>query len=263
MLMYPEINPVALELGPIRIYWYGLMYLISFVSCWALVRYRVLKGRGPLSLEVMNDLMLFSAPIGAIVGGRIGYVFFYHLDYFMENPFYLFQIWEGGMSFHGGLAGVLVAFLWTAKRQKVSFWDISDLVAPAVPVGLGLGRIGNFINAELWGRTTDVPWGMVFPGGGHVARHPTQLYEALLEGFAMWVLLWLYSAKPQPRMAVSGMFSLLYGMFRFGIEFLREPDAQLGLVAFDTFTMGQLLSLPMILFGLFLLVRSYSHESVS
>lgn len=263
MLIYPDLNPVALEVGPIRVYWYGLMYLISFVSCWALVRYRVAQGRGPLTQEAVSDLMLFWAPIGAIVGGRLGYVFFYHFDFFIQNPVYLFQIWEGGMSFHGGLLGVIAAFVWCAKRQKVSLWDVADLVAPAVPVGLGLGRIGNFINAELWGRVSDVPWAMIFPGGGPLARHPTQLYEALLEGLAMWVLLWLYSAKPQPRTAVSGMFLLLYGMFRFVIEFFREPDVHLGLLFSNTLTMGQILSIPMVLLGLVIVIRSYFHESVS
>jgi phosphatidylglycerol:prolipoprotein diacylglycerol transferase len=263
MLVYPNIDPIALELGPIKIYWYGLMYLISFVSCWALVRYRVREGRGPLTLEAVSDLMLFSAPLGAIIGGRVGYVLFYHFDYFLENPLYLFQIWEGGMSFHGGLIGVVVAFFWCAHRYKVSVWDIADLVAPAVPVGLGLGRIGNFINGELWGRASDLPWAMVFPSGGLIARHPTQLYEAFFEGFMMWLLLWLYSAKKQPRMAVSGMFLLLYGMFRFSIEFLREPDQHLGLLFANTLTMGQLLSIPMFLLGLILMIRSYTHESVS
>lgn len=263
MLTYPEINPVALELGPIRIYWYGLMYLLSFLTCWLLTRYRVKQGRGPLSLEALGDLMLFWAPLGVIVGGRLGYVLFYHFDLFLASPLYLFKIWEGGMSFHGGLIGVIIAFVWFAKRKKVSLWDIGDLIAPSVPAGILLGRIGNFINGELWGRVSDVPWAMVFPGAGPLPRHPTQLYEAFFEGFAMWLLLWLYSAKPQPKMAVSGMFLFLYGLFRFSIEFLREPDAQLGFVAFNTLTMGQLLSIPMMLIGLFIIIRSYSHESVS
>lgn len=263
MLSYPDMNPIALELGPIRIYWYGLMYLLSFLSCWLLIRHRVKRGMGPLTLEALSDLMLFWGPLGAIIGGRLGYVFFYHLDYFLADPLYLFQVWEGGMSFHGGLIGVILAFCWVSKKQKVSLWAVADLIAPAVPVGLGLGRIGNFINGELWGRVSDVPWAMVFPGAGPAARHPTQLYEAFLEGFVMWLLLWLYSAKPQPKMAVSGMFLLLYGMFRFCVEFFREPDTQLGFIAFNTLTMGQLLSIPMFLLGLFILIRSYSHESVS
>lgn len=263
MLHYPEINPVALELGPFRVYWYGLMYLFSFISCWALVRHRAKQGRTVLSVDAVNDLMLFWAPLGSVIGGRIGYVLIYHFDFFLQNPLYLFQIWEGGMSFHGGLIGVLVAFYCTARKHHLSFWDISDLVAPAVPVGLGLGRIGNFINAELWGRVSDLPWAMVFPNAGPDPRHPTQLYEFFFEGFVMWLVLWLYSAKPQPRMAVSGMFALLYGLFRFFIEFLRQPDLHLGLYFGNTLSMGQLLSIPMILLGIYLLIRSYSHESVS
>lgn len=257
MLSYPEINPIALELGPVRIYWYGLMYLLSFVTCWLLVRYRVRRGFGPLTQEALSDLMLFWGPIGAIIGGRLGYVFFYHFDYLMADPLYLFKVWEGGMSFHGGLLGVVAAFFWVAKKQKVSIWAVADLVAPVVPIGLGLGRVGNFINGELWGRVSDVPWAMIFPGGGPLARHPTQLYEAFFEGFMMWLLLWLYSAKPQPKMAVSGMFLMLYGLFRFSMEFFREPDAHLGFIFANTFTMGQLLCIPMFLLGLFILIRSY------
>jgi phosphatidylglycerol---prolipoprotein diacylglyceryl transferase len=257
VITYPEINPIALELGPIRIYWYGLMYLLSFVSAWLLIRYRVIKNKGPFSLDAISDLMLFYAPIGVIAGGRLGYVFFYHIDYFLADPLYVFKMWEGGMSFHGGLLGVIAAMLWFARREKVSPWVVADLIAPAVPVGLGLGRIGNFINGELWGRVTEVPWAMVFPAGGPLARHPTQLYEAFLEGFAMWLLLWLYSAKPQPERAVSGMFLLLYGLFRFGVEFFREPDPHLGFIFSNTLTMGQVLSIPMFLLGVFILVRSY------
>jgi phosphatidylglycerol:prolipoprotein diacylglycerol transferase len=233
------------------------MYLLSFASCWLLVRHRTKQGRGPLNLEAVSDLLLFWAPLGAILGGRLGYVLFYHLDFFFADPLYLFEIWKGGMSFHGGLIGVILAFFWSAYRNRVSVWDVADLVAPAVPLGLGLGRIGNFINGELWGRVSDLPWAMVFPGGGPLPRHPTQLYEAFFEGFMMWLLLWLYSAKPQPRGAVSGMFLLLYSLFRFSIEFLREPDAHLGFVFANTLTLGQILCIPMFLLGLFIMIRSY------
>lgn len=262
MLYYPDINPVAVQIGPLAIYWYGVMYLLSFLLCWFLVRRRAMQGMGPLKPVEVNDLILFWGPLSVVLGGRIGYVLFYQFKQFMHDPFYLFRIWEGGMSFHGGLIGVIIAVIWFAKRHKVSAWDVSDLIVPVMPIGLGLGRLGNFINGELWGRVTELPWGMVFPNGGPLPRHPTQLYEAFIEGFALWLVLWLYSAKRQPRMAVTAMFFMLYGIFRFSIEFVREPDAHLGFIMFDTLTMGQMLSIPMFLIGLGLLIRSY-YASVS
>lgn len=201
--------------------------------------------------------------MGVVLGGRMGYVLFYNFGQFLDNPLWLFAVWEGGMSFHGGLIGVLVVLWLFGRKYQKTFLQMGDFVAPLVPIGLGAGRVGNFIGGELWGRTTDVSWGVVFPRAGDaVARHPSQLYEALLEGVVMFVILWVYSAKPRPRMAVSGLFLLLYGAFRSFVELFREPDAHLGYVAFGWVTQGQLLSLPMIVAGAVLLVWAYRRQAV-
>jgi phosphatidylglycerol:prolipoprotein diacylglycerol transferase len=249
MLSYPAIDPVALQLGPLKIHWYGLMYLVGFAAAWWLATYRGKKTDPVWDKDKVSDLIFYGA-LGVVLGGRIGYTLFYSFGNFLSDPLMIFRIWEGGMSFHGGFLGVMLAMVFFARKYKVAYFDLMDFVAPVVPIGLGAVRIGNFINAELWGRVTDVPWAMIFPNGGPLPRHPSQLYEFLLEGIALFVIVWIYSAKPRPRMAVSGVFALGYGCFRFFVEFYRQPDAHIGYLAFDWFTMGQLLSTPMIAVGI-------------
>ena len=256
-MIYPTIDPVALSLGPIQIHWYGLMYLLGFSGAWWLGRLRA-ERFGWTAVEV-EDLLFYGA-IGVIVGGRLGYSLFYDLPALIDNPLNLFKVWQGGMSFHGGLLGVAVAFGFFARATGKSYFSISDFIVPMVPVGLFFGRIGNFINGELWGKVSDVPWAMIFPNGGPLARHPSQLYEAILEGILLFVILWIYSAKPKPPGAVSGLFLLGYGFFRFMVEFVRVPDQQYGYLLLDWITMGQILSLPMIVLGLFIIVRAFQRD---
>jgi phosphatidylglycerol:prolipoprotein diacylglycerol transferase len=206
--------------------------------------------------EEVEDLLFYGA-IGVIVGGRVGYSIFYDFPSLIDNPLNLFKVWQGGMSFHGGLIGVLLAFAFFSRKTGKSYFTISDFIAPMVPVGLFFGRIGNFINGELWGKVSDVPWAMVFPNGGPLARHPSQLYEAILEGLLLFIVMWWYSAKPKPLGAVSGLFLVGYGTFRFLVEFVRIPDQQYGYLLLNWITMGQILSLPMIVMGLFFTVRAY------
>ncbi|GAA0561779.1 prolipoprotein diacylglyceryl transferase [Halomonas salifodinae] len=253
MLNYPAIDPVAISLGPLAIHWYGLMYVVGFVAAWWLGCRRA--SRLGLTRDDIGDL-LFYAALGVVLGGRLGYVLFYGMDRLLENPLWIVQVWDGGMSFHGGLIGVLLAALLFARRKQLAFFTLTDFVAPLVPIGLGAGRIGNFINAELPGRVTTLPWGMPFPGMGPEPRHPSALYEALLEGLVMFVVLWWVSAKPRARGLVSGLFLALYGLFRFGVEFVRLPDAHIGFIAFGWVTMGMLLTLPMILAGAALMLWS-------
>ncbi|HIP53755.1 MAG TPA: prolipoprotein diacylglyceryl transferase [Chromatiales bacterium] len=272
MLKLPDIDPVIVHLGPLAVRWYGLMYLLGFAAAWWLGRRRARADAG-WDLRQVDDLIFFGV-IGVVFGGRIGYVLFYAFSSFLENPLMVFRVWEGGMSFHGGLIGVLLAMVWFAHRHKKAFFEVTDFLAPLVPIGLGAGRIANFINGELWGKTTTLPWGISLPcprfpeycggvaSGWSVPVHPSQLYEALLEGLALFLVLWLFSARSRPRMAVSGLFLLVYGVFRFLIEFVRLPDAQLGYLAFGWVTMGQILSLPMILFGALLLVLAYRKREV-
>ena len=273
MPYFHNINPIAFQIGPLAVHWYGIMYLLGFVGAWYLGNRRRTQGRLAVSQDAFSDLMFYGA-LGVIIGGRVGYELFYvPLDWIWTDPLALFRVWEGGMSFHGGLLGVLAAgWIW-ARRNKIFFFDAIDFVAPLVPIGLGLGRLGNFIGGELWGRHTDLPWGVIFPRSlesistsrdelyrmylagqlNHEARHPSQLYEFTMEGIVLFAVLWIYSRKPRPRYAVSGLFALLYGLFRFSVEFVREPDIQLGFVAFDWLTMGQLLSIPLIVVGIVLL----------
>jgi phosphatidylglycerol:prolipoprotein diacylglycerol transferase len=234
---------------------------VGFVAGWWLGRLRTRKPWSPINQEQMDDLLFYLA-LGVILGGRFGYVIFYNFDLFLADPLWLFRVWEGGMSFHGGLLGVMFAMWWYGRKVGTGFWKLADFVAPLVPVGLGAGRIGNFINGELWGKPTDVPWAMVFPTAPDaLARHPSQLYQFALEGVALFAILWWFSAKQRPRMAVSGMFLIFYGIFRFLVEFVREPDPQLGYLAFDWLTMGQVLSTPMILAGIGLVLIAYRRRS--
>lgn len=257
MLTYPEIDPVALAIGPLKVHWYGLMYLAGFAAAWWLAVRRSRKPWSPVIKSEVEDMILYCA-IGVVVGGRLGYVFFYNFGELLADPLSLFRVWEGGMSFHGGMLGVLAATALYARKIGTTFWALIDFVAPLVPIGLGLGRIGNFIGQELWGRPTDGPWGMVFPRDPDLlARHPSQLYQAFLEGLVLFAALWWFSSKPRPRMAVSGLFALLYGVFRFLTEFVREPDAHIGFDLFGWVTRGQILSLPLIALGIALLVWSY------
>lgn len=247
MLQYPQIDPVALQLGPIAIHWYGLMYLFGFAAVWWLGRRRIRQGRTDLTLRDLEDIIFYSV-LGVVVGGRLGYALVYKPAYYLSHPLEILYLWEGGMSFHGGLVGVILVLLWYAHSRGRHFLDVGDFIAPMIPLGLAAGRWGNFINGELWGRPTDLPWGMVFPYVDALPRHPSQLYQMALEGLLLFVFLWWYSSKPRRRGQVSGLFLLGYGLARFLVEFTREPDGFLGLLA-GGLSMGQLLSIPMMLAG--------------
>jgi phosphatidylglycerol:prolipoprotein diacylglycerol transferase len=262
MIAYPQIDPVAVSLGPLKVHWYGLMYIIGIGAAWFLARLRTKAPGFPWSAAQIEDLIFYCA-VGLMLGGRLGYVFFYNLDVFRHDPMSLFRVWEGGMSFHGGMIGAFAGMWIFARQVGARFSDVTDFIGPYVPLGLFTGRIGNFINGELWGKPTDLPWGMIFPTGGAEPRHPSQLYEAFLEGLVLFVVLWWFRRQNPPRTAVSGMFLLLYGSFRFAVEFVRLPDAHIGYLAFNWFTMGMLLSVPMILAGIFILARAYTQENAS
>ncbi len=254
MLRYPHIDPVAVHLGPVKIHWYGIMYLLGFGAAWWLARRRAVRPGSTWSATDVDDL-LFNAMLGVILGGRIGYVLFYGLSMWRGDPWYPLRIWDGGMSFHGGLLGVLVAIAIFALRRGRRIWDVFDFTAPLPALGLFFGRIGNFINNELWGRATDGPFGMLVedPASGQVVtRHPSQLYEAGLEGLLLFAILWWYTSKPRPRYATSGLFLICYSLARIAVEFVRVPDVQIGYFAGDWLTLGQLLSLPMLLGGIVL-----------
>lgn len=258
MLIHPQINPVALQLGPLGIHWYGLMYLAGFMAFLFLgkQRARQFPERG-LNPEALDDLLTYGV-LGVILGGRLGQVLFYEPAYYFAHPFEIVAIWRGGMSFHGGFLGVLFAMGMFARKRRLTFFQVTDFIAPLVPLGLMFGRIGNFINGELWGRVApaDLPWAMVFPYVDKLPRHPSQIYQALGEGLCLFVILWLYSQKSRPVSAVSGLFLIGYGSFRFMAEYFREPDA--GIFGHSyAISMGQWLSLPMILLGVFFMVRAY------
>jgi phosphatidylglycerol---prolipoprotein diacylglyceryl transferase len=275
MFNFPDIHPVAFTIGPLQIHWYGIMYLLSFIGGYWLLHHRARTQ--PLTRSVdprqVGDLIFYLA-LGVVLGGRVGYCLFYAPHLFIDfEPIHVanwdvpmwgvLKVMHGGMSFHGGLIGVVVAELWYAHHYRINWLDLADFVAPAVPLGLFFGRMGNFINGELWGRVTDGPWGVVFPSpdAGPDPRHPSMLYEAVLEGIVLFVLLWWFSSKPRPRMAVATLFLIGYGSFRFLVEFVRQPDAHMGdqgFIAFNWLTMGHLLSLPMILIGVALMIYAYA-----
>ncbi len=259
MLIHPNFDPIALAIGPLAIRWYGLMYLTAFATFWFLGTRRINAGAAPITREQFDD-MLFFGILGVIAGGRLGYVIFYKPAYYLAHPLEIFAIWQGGMAFHGGLLGVLVAMWWFSRKTGRHWLSVMDFVAPLVPLGLAAGRLGNFINAELWGRVTDVSWGRIFRNGGPLPRHPSQLYEMMAEGLLLFVLLWFYSAKPRPRGAVSGLFLIGYGFGRFACEFTREPDDFLGLLALGM-SMGQWLSAPMIAAGLAMVSWAYRKDA--
>jgi len=271
MLTYPSIDPVLFELGPLKIHWYGLMYLVAFASAWYLGRKRANRPGSLINAEQVDDLIFYGA-LGVVIGGRVGSIIFYNFDLFLQNPLYLFKIWQGGMSFHGGFLGVLVAMEVYRRKIGCRFFELTDFIAPLVPLGLAAGRLGNFINGELWGGPASGPWAMklscdLFPpdryrdfGGALCAtpRHPSMLYEMLLEGFVLFLILWIYSAKPRPVMAVSGLFVLGYGSFRSLVELVRLPDANIGYLFGTTWlTMGMLLSVPMIFAGILMMTLAY------
>lgn len=259
MLTYPQINPVALQIGPLPVHWYGLMYLIAFAVCWGLLILRRRTSSQGFTVDQLSDLVFYAA-LGVIIGGRLGYMFFYDFQEVIHNPLRIFEIWKGGMSFHGGLIGVMIAIWSYGRKIGKTFLEIGDYISPVIPLGLGIGRIGNFINGELWGKVTDMPWGMVFPNAGELPRHPSQLYEVFFEGMVMFLILWFFARKPRPRGAVSGLFLICYGGFRIFIEFFREPDFQVGYLAFGWVTEGQLLSVPMIIFGILLMSCAYHRK---
>jgi len=248
MIPYPHINPELVRVGPFAIRWYGIMYLIGFASSYFLVNYQIKKKALPFSRDFVASLYSYLI-LGLLVGARLGYVLFYDLPSYLRHPLEIFAVWHGGMSFHGGLIGSIIAGVFLCRRSGVDFWQLSDLVAVTAPIGLGLGRIGNFINGELYGRVTDVPWAMVFPGAGSLPRHPSPLYEFLLEGVLLFTLLWFLKNRDFRSGVTTALFLVLYGLFRSSAEFFREPDLQLGFIL-GPFTMGQLLSAWMVAIGL-------------
>lgn len=256
MLVYSQIDPVIVSIGPyfgvgpLAVHWYGVMYLLGLAAAWWISWRRMLAGGAPVKTREEVDDLIFYGALGVILGGRIGYILFYQLDVFLENPLWLLRINQGGMSFHGGLLGVIIALGLYARRLGVTFFTLLDFVAPLVPIGLGLGRLGNFINQELWGRATDVAWAMIFPADPlRLPRHPSQLYQFALEGVVLFIVLQIFSRMKMPTGVVSGLFLVFYALFRFGVEFFREPDVQIGYELLGWMTRGQELCVPMLVAG--------------
>ena len=250
MLTYPQIDPVAIALGPVKIRWYGISYVVGILGAWWLLNRRADLQPGVWTRDQVGDLVFYCA-LGLLIGGRLGEVLFYNPGYYFSNLLAILRIWEGGMSFHGGLIGGLAGAGVFARHTGKAFFAVSDFLAPVVPVGLACGRVANFINGELWGTASNVPWAMIFPDprAEGIPRHPSQLYEALLEGVLLFVILWWYSSRPRPAMATTGLFFALYGVARIAVEFVREPDAHIGYLAGGWVTLGQVLSLPMVILG--------------
>ena len=261
MIEFSEINPVAFELGPLKVHWYGLSYITGIGLGWIYLRKYVARYLGGWPRNSIDDLVFYCS-LGAVLGGRVGYVLFYDFPHFLLDPISIFEVWKGGMSFHGGMLGVLLAMYFFARKLGRGYFEVTDFIAPVIPLGLGSGRIGNFINSELPGRVTDVPWAVVYPNDV-VGRHPSSLYQAMLEGPVLFLLLWWFASRrpARPTMAVSGMFCVGYGALRVLSECFREPDAHLSFVAFDFLTMGQLLSFPLVLFGVALLVLARREQT--
>ena len=261
LLQYPNIDPVAFSVAGVQVHWYGLMYLLGFILFMLLGRWRARNPDFGMTRQHVDDL-LFYGVLGVILGGRLGYVLFYNFEQFIHDPWIVLMIWKGGMSFHGGLLGVLAALLLFARQRQMPFLQVTDFVAPLVPFGLGAGRIGNFINGELWGRVSEVPWAMVFPHVDMLPRHPTQLYQFLLEGIVLFGVLWSYSLKPRALGTTTGLFAVVYALARIAVELVRQPDAHIGFVAWGWLTMGQLLSVPLLLVGVWLMYRSRRYGRV-
>ena len=262
MFIYPHINPVAFSLGPIKVHWYGIMYLLGFSFAWMLANYRCQKLKLAWTSEQISDLIFYAA-IGLILGGRIGYMLFYSWSELIADPLKLFKVWEGGMSFHGGLLGGLIGLYLFGKHFQKPFLEVADFTAPLIPLGLGAGRMGNFINGELWGRPADLSWAMIFPHVDHLPRHPSQLYELSLEGIALFFILFFYTLKPRPTGYATALFFVLYSLFRFTIEFFREPDIQIGFIFNHWLTMGQLLTIPVLLLGILIWWYQKSYAKLS
>lgn len=280
-LSFPQFNPVIFSLGPVSFYWYGLMYLVSFIFTMWLAAHRAKKSSCSWTKEELENL-IYTSCLGVFIGGRIGYVLFYNLPMFLNNPLYIFKVWDGGMSFHGGLIGVILVMLWFAHKTHRKFFQVTDFIAPIVPFGLGAGRLGNFINGELWGRVTiDTSWAMVFPDSyyeditllishpewqsifdcyGGLPRHPSQLYELILEGVVLFIIMNVFIRKQRPMATSSSLFLICYGTFRILVEFVRQPDVQLGLFFSGKISMGQILSLPMILAGVIIITLAYRYH---
>ncbi len=261
MLTYPQIDPVAVALGPLQIHWYGLTYLAGIAIAWWLAARRSQHPWTPLSREQVDDLTFYVA-LGVVLGGRVGYILFYGGQRLVEDPTWALRVWEGGMAFHGGLLGVMLAVYLFARSRRIAYGPLLDFVAPLVPIGLALGRLGNFIGQELWGRATDVPWAMVFPNDPlQLARHPSQLYQFALEGMALFAFLLWFSRRARPTWAVSGFFAVGYAVLRSFAEFFREPDAHLGIQAFGWMTRGQILCVPLLLVGIYMLWLAYGRSA--
>lgn len=261
MIEYPNIDPVALSLGPITIYWYGLTYVGGLVFAWWLGKQRARLPNSPIKESQIDDLIFYAA-LGIIIGGRVGYALFYGAGSLLDDPLRVFRIWEGGMAFHGGFLGVVIAMWFLCRNHKIEFGGLVDFIAPLAPVGLALGRLGNFINQELWGRPADVPWAMAFPNDASgLARHPSQLYQFAMEGVLLFVILYWYTRVPRPRWSAAGLFLFGYGVFRSTAEFFREPDAHIGFDALGWITRGQLLSLPMIIAGAMIIIWAYRRDA--
>lgn len=254
-MQLPSIDPVLLRLGPLEFRWYGLMYILGFLAAYFIIRSQTKKRNIPISSETLSDI-IFLIALGIVLGGRTGYILFYNLAWYLSHPLKVFAVWEGGMSFHGGIIGGVVAGIYVFKKNRLDLWEMADITSLTIPVGLGLGRIGNFINGELYGRVTDRPWGIVFPAGGNLPRHPSQLYEAFLEGVLLLLLVWGVNRTSPPKGVVFWTVIGGYGLFRFTVEFFREPDQQLGFL-WGGATMGQLLSLPMFFLGAFMIIKGY------